>query len=248
MHAIQYKHPSETRYRFLKLIDTTEATPRHYAVAIDIYDKRTLDIFPSFLNVLGGKDQVTLIAFGLHPEKFTFSVQGYLDEAGIRDSVYKILSRIETGLNRLVGIRMLEKIKADEYIMITAGCHDRAPLNIKSYLNIMILAPGTINYMGTHNITCFPEHGPYERIIRETFGIPGPKYFGVVLVSKENIYLPSPPNGGSRTLELPKGQTSGLSVTYMIKDGTVKQINCVLEDDETIPYKSDYMKTCEMIE
>lgn len=244
MRAIQRKHPSEREYRTLTLIDTTEVNCRHYAVAVDIYDKRTTKILKSLLNVLGGKDQITLIAFGLHPEQIHFNIQDYVDNDNV---VCNLLARSECGLNTLVGVRMLEKITADDYIMITAGYHDRAPRNIKSHLNISVLVPGTTSYLNTHNITCFPENGPYERIIRETFEIPDPNYFGIVLDSTNGIYLSRPPSGGSRTFQL-TGDCHGLTITYMLKDGKVEQVDCELEDDETIPYKSSYMRPCDMVE
>ena len=60
--------------------------------------------------------------------------------------------------------------------------------------------------------------------------------------------VPSLPRGGSRTIELPESELIGLSVMYMLSDGTEEQIDCELQDDETVPFKSEYMKECDMVE
>ena len=193
----------------------------------------------TFLNVLGGQDLVTLIAFGLHSSMYVFKIQDYLDNEKIRNAVQKVLSRSEVGLNTLVGTRMLEKCTADIYIMISDFRSDRAP------------APQTqlsITYLTFSGHIRFLENGPHERIIRDTFKIPDPRYFNMTLDSTETMLVPSPPNGGYRTFDLPPGEIIGLTVSYMLIDGTEKHVDCELQDDETIPYKSLYMQECGMFE
>jgi len=245
LRAIQCKHPSDSEYKILKLIDTTSVPSKHYAVAVDIYDKRTTKLFMTFLNVLAGQDLVTLIAFGLHSATYAFKIQDYIDNEKIRRAVHKTLSRSEVGLNTLVGVRMLEKCTADLYIMMSDFRSDRAP-PVETQLSITYLTfsesynlPGSI---------VFVDNGPHERIIRDTFNIPGPKYFNMTLDSTETLLIPSPPNGGSCTIDIPPGEIIGLTVSYMLFDGTEKHVDCELMEDEMIPYKGHYMKPCSMFE
>lgn len=142
---------------------------------------------------------------------------------------------------------MLEKIKADEYILITAGFQDRAP-DVEMSTDTCVLVPGETHFLTHDNITLFPENSPYERIIRRRFNIPQQLYFNIVLDSVEGVRVPSLPRGGSRTIELPESELIGLSVMYMLSDGTEEQIDCELQDDETVPFKSEYMKECDMVE
>lgn len=242
LRAIQCKHPSDSEYKILKLIDTTSVPSKHYAVAVDIYDKRTTKLFMTFLNVLAGQDLVTLIAFGLHSARYAFKKQDYLDNEKIRRAVHKTLSRSEVGLNTLVGIRMLEKCTADLYIMMSDFRSDRAP-PVETRLSITYLT-----FSGHNFSTQFVDNGPHERIIRDTFNIPGPKYFNMTLDSTETLLIPSPPIGGYRTVQLPPGEIIGLTVSYMLFDGTEKHVDCELMEDEMIPYKGHYMKTCSMFE
>lgn len=245
LRAIQYKHPSDSEYKFVKLIDTTKVTSRHYAVAVDIYDKRTAQLFMTFLNVLGGQDLVTLIAFGLHSATYSFKKQDYLDNEKIRSAVHKTMTRAEVGLNTLVGTRMLEKCTADVYIMISDFHRDRAP-RIETQLDITYMT----FRVGDPISRKFPfiEHGPHERRIRSLFNIPGPRYFNMTLDSTENLLVPSPPNGGSCTIQLPPGEIIGLTVSYMLSDGTVKHVDCELQDDETLTYNHTHMRDCDMFE
>lgn len=119
MQAIQYKHPSDSEYRVVKITDIVETVGKHYAVAVDIYDKRNSDILKSFLNVLSRNDTITLITFGEHTEKYMFTMV-----SDYHKRLETLLSREEIGLNTLVAVRTLEQVEADEYIMITAGHHD----------------------------------------------------------------------------------------------------------------------------
>lgn len=248
MQAILCKHPSESEYTRLKLIDTTKVPSKHYAVAVDIYDTRTTGILQAFLNTLGGHDTVTLIAFGLHYDTIQFTRQQCVDNQTVATRVNKLISRQENGLNTLVGIRMLEKVvKADEYILITAGFQDRAP-DVEMNEDTCVLVPGERKFLKHWNATFFPENSPYEKIIRSRFGMPQQLYFNIVLDSVGGVRLPSVPRGGSRTIELPESELIGLSVVYMLSDGTEEQVDCELEDDETTPFKSDYMKRCAMVE
>ena len=247
MQAILCKHPSESEYTRLKLIDTKKVPSKHYAVAMDIYDTRTTGILQSFLNILGGHDTVTLVTFGLHYDSIQFTRQQCIDNQSVATRVNKLISRTEHGLNTLVGIRMLEKIKADEFILITAGFQDRAP-DVEMSTDICVLVPGETHFLKHDNITLFPENSPYERIIRRRFNIPQQLYFNIVLDSVEGVRVPSLPRGGSRTIELPESELIGLSVMYMLSDGTEEQIDCELQDDETVPFKSEYMKECDMVE
>jgi predicted HicB family RNase H-like nuclease len=123
MHAVQYKHPSDTEYRVVRITDPVDAVGKHYAVAVDIYDKRNSDILKSLLNVLSRNDHLTLITFGEHTEKFMFTM-----DSDYHKRLETFLSRKETGLNTLVAVRTLEQVEADEYIMITAGYHDSVPV------------------------------------------------------------------------------------------------------------------------
>lgn len=242
LRAIQCKHPSDSEYKILKLIDTTIVPSKHYAVAVDIYDQRTTRLFMTFLDVLGAQDLVTLIAFGLHSAMYAFTKQDYLDNGKIRNAVHKTLSRTEVGLNTLVGVRMLEKCTADTYIMISDFRSDRAP-PLETRLGITYL---TFQVHADKPCLQFTEHGPHERIIRDAFNIPDPIFFN--MTCDASILVPSPPNGGSRTIELPPGEIMGLTVSYMLSDGTEKHVDCELMDDETIPYKSSFMRDCTMFE
>lgn len=243
LRAIQCKHPSDSEYKILKLIDTTKVQCRHYAVAVDINDRRTYDLFMTFLNVLCGQDLVSLIAFGLHSARYAFKKQDYLDNENIRNAVQKTLTRSEVGLNTLVGVRMLEKCNADIYIMISDFHRDRAP-PLDTQLNITYL---TFSHAcSISRRLCFIKNGPHERIIRDTFGIPNPVYFNMTCDS--TILIHSPPIGGSCMVKLPPGVIMGLTVNYMLSDGTEVYAECELQDDETIPYESPYMRQCRRVE
>lgn len=209
---------------------------------------RTSELFMTFLDVLSGQDLVTLITFGLHSAMYAFRKQDYLNNEKIRFAVQKTLSRTEVGLNTLVGVRMLEKCTADLYIMITDFHRDRAP-HMESQLGItrMGFTSGVLAGRVFREL-CFTENGPHERTIRDAFNITNPVFFNMTLDASETILIPSPPNGGSCTIDLPQGQSTGLSVSYMLKDGTEKHVDCELQDDETIPYKSSFMKECSMVE
>lgn len=250
LRAIQCKHPSDSEYRILKLIDTRQVASKHYAVAVDIYDKRSSKLFKTFMNVLGGQDLVTLIAFGLHSAMYAFKKQDYLDSEKIRLAVQKTLSRSESGLNTLVGTRMLEKCSADVYIMISDFLSDKAPL-VNTDLKITYMTCSHAIALDSHAkypSVWFVENGPHERIIRDTFDIPGPIFFNMTLDATETILISSPPNGGSCTIDMPPGEIIGLTVSYMLQDGTEYHVDCELQDDETIPYKGQYMKPCAMFE
>ena len=155
MQAILCKHPSESEYTRLKLIDTKKVPSKHYAVAVDIYDERTAGILQSFLNILGGHDTVTLVTFGLHYDSIQFTRQQCIDNQTVATRVNKLISRTEHGLSTLVGIRVLEKIKADEFILITAGFRDRAP-DVEMSTDICVLVPGETHFLKHDNISQIP--------------------------------------------------------------------------------------------
>lgn len=209
---------------------------------------RMSELFMTFLDVLSGQDLVTLIAFGLHSAMYAFRKQDYLNNEKIRIAVQKTLSRTEVGLNTLVGVRMLEKCTSDFYIMITDFHRDRAP-QMETQLDItrMGFSPGVLSGRAFREL-CFTENGPHERIIRDAFNIANPVFFNMTLDASETILIPSPPNGGSYTIDLPQGQIIGLTVSYMLRNGEEKHVDCELQDDETIPYKSSFMKPCSMVE
>jgi hypothetical protein len=261
MQTVQCKHPSETEYQTVKLIDPVDVEGKHYAVALDIYDKRTTDILLSFLNVLNRKDNVTLITFGHHACKYDFTMEWY---AKHKYHMSDMLSREETGLNILVGIRYLEQVEADEYIMITAGYHDSGPIIKKHmtkllnfyhngvYHNIIFFSPGGVN---SENFTpdwarhfYFPKHGPHERTIREALNISSPRYYDIVIQGDQLVVCPPISYGGYRIVKLPYKTEIQLSVSCMLIDGTFQVCECELQDDESIPFSSDIMKPCVMVE
>ncbi len=255
MQAIQCKHPSESEYTTVKLIDPVDVIGKHYAVAVDIYDKRSSDIFMSLLNVLSRKDSVTLIVFGLHAEKMHFDMKSI---EMMKSSVTDQLKLHASGLNTLVGVRYLEQIKtADEHIMITAGLHDSAPWNIESKVKMKLFSPGNSTsdnyckgqtFVMDWDVTYFPTNGPYERLIRSVLDIKPSLYYDICLGGKELINCPPLPYGGYREVHLPYKTTSSLPVSCMLFNGTFQEFQCELRDDESIPYRSDMMKPCSMVE
>ena len=127
MQCIQYNHDDHS---VVKLTDPLTQS-KHYAVAVDIFDERNKDIFMSFMNVLSRDDSVSLITFGLHSQTCFI----HCKEESMR-TIHRMFSRKEEGLNILVGMRALERVKADVCIMITAGYHDSAPrVEFYEYLN-----------------------------------------------------------------------------------------------------------------
>ena len=239
----------------MKLIDPVDVIGKHYAVAVDIYDKRSSDIFMSLLNVLSRKDSVTLIVFGLHAEKMHFDMKSI---EMMKSSVTDQLKLHASGLNTLVGVRYLEQIKtADEHIMITAGLHDSAPWNIESKVKMKLFSPGNSTsdnyckgqtFVMDWDVTYFPTNGPYERLIRSVLDIKPSLYYDICLGGKELINCPPLPYGGYREVHLPYKTTSSLPVSCMLFNGTFQEFQCELRDDESIPYRSDMMKPCSMVE
>ena len=254
MQVIQCKHPSETEYRTVKLIDPVKVTGKHYAVAVDVYDERNKDIFMSFLNVLNHKDKVTLIPFGLHAEMIEIDMRTVYRSTIVED----VLSRKTKGLNTLIGVRYLEKVKADEHIMMTAGLHDSAPWNIDSTLKIKLFSPGnqmSENYCKGQtfvmdwDVVYFPQNGPSERLIRSVLDIKHPQYYDICISGgSEMVECPTLPYGGYREIALPFVTDSRLQISCMLHDGTFHNCMCEFQDDESVPYKSDIMKPCAMVE
>lgn len=253
MQVIQCKHPSESEYRTVKLIDPAEVTSKHYAVAVDVYDERNKDIFMSFLNVLSRKDRVTLIAFGLHAEMLHFNMKQAEETTIVTD----FLKCKKTGLNTLVGVRYLEKVQADEHIMITAGLHDSGPWNLESKVKIKLFSPGnstSVNYCKGQtfvmdwDVVYFPKNGPTERFIKSVLDIKHSQYYDITISGPEVIECPSLPYGGYREIKLPFNTEHRLEVTCMLYDGTFHNCMCELYDDDFTPFQSDIMKPCAMVE
>jgi len=253
MQAIQCKHPSESEYRTVKLTDPVEVKGKHYAVAVDVYDERNKDIFMSFLNVLSRKDTVTLITFGLHAEKMHFDMKLAVKSTVVTD----FLSNKKSGLNTLVGVRYLESVQADEHIMVTAGLHDSAPWNLDSKIKIKLFSPGTSTsenyckgqtFVMDWDVVYFPKNGPNERLIRSVLDIKHPQYYDITIGGSELIECPSLPYGGYRQIILPRTTESRLHISFMLDNGTFIDTECELHDDDSIPYKSDIMKPCAMVE
>lgn len=252
MQAIQCKHPSETEYQTLKLIDPVKVKGKHYAVAVDIYDDRTTDIFMSFLRVLSRNDKVTLITFGHHAEKLSFDMIQCEQSSIVTD----FLCRKETGLNTLVGLRYLEQVSADVHIMISAGHHDSAPLNVTSGVNVKLFSPGSeiSNYCSAQtfvkdwDVLYFPKNSPHDRLIRGVLDIKHPQYYDINIHGSPLIVCPPLPYGGFRTVRLPYKTSECLEMTCMLFDGTFQVFSCKQEDDESIPYTSKFMKACSMVE
>lgn len=254
MRAVQCKHPSKSEYRTVKLIDPVKVKGKHYAVAVDIYDERTSDIFMSFLNVLSRNDKVTLITFGNHSRVLDISMKHWE-----MDDVKSMLNRKETGLNIIVGLRTLEQIESDEHIIITAGFHDSAPWNVESKVKIKLFSPGSSTsenyckgqtFVMEWDVLYFPKNGPHERLIRSVLDIKPLRYMNIVLrgldKQSEDILLPAVPYGGCRVVQLPYAVQT--KVHYMTIDGVYDEVECEFQDDDTIPYTSDYMKPCAMFE
>lgn len=253
MQAIQCKHPSEPEYRTVKLIDPVKVTGKHYAVAVDIYDERNKGIFMSFLSVLSRKDTVTLITFGLHAEKLHFDMRQAEESTIVKD----FLSHKKTGLNTLVGVRYLESVQADEHIMMTAGLHDSAPWNLDSKVKIKLFSPGTPTsenyckgqtFVMEWDVVYFPKNGPNKRLIRSVLDIKHPQYYDIIISGSEVIECPSLPYGGYRKIQLPFNTDCSLEVNCMLYDGTFHKCMCECQDDESIPFQSDFMKPCAMVE
>jgi len=256
MQVIQCKHPSETDYRIVRLTDTVKVKGKHYAVALDIYDNRNKGIFTSFLNVLSRNDKVTLVTFGHNAEKTE------LDMSQICKSSYvtRLLRREDTGLNTVVGVRCLQRIQADEYIMITAGLHDSASWNLDSTMPIKLFSPGgdghaSANYcrgqafVRDWDILYFPNDGPNERLIRSVLDIKHSQYYDICINGgSKPVQCQSLPYGGYHEVCLPYTTHDTLCVSYTMYDGTVRSTACKLLDDESIPFKSDFMKPCGMTE
>lgn len=253
MQAIQCKHPSETQYRTVKLIDPVDVEGKHYAVAVDICDKRTTDILLSFLNVLNRKDSVTLITFGHRACKYDFTMEWH---AKHKYHMSDMLSREETGLNILVGIRYLEQVEAEQHIMITAGYQDSGPIITKHmtklFYDIIFFSPGGVNsekfIPGWAPHFYFPKHGPHERTIREALFIKPPQYYDICIQGLDPMDCPPISYGGYRMVELPFKTESRLNLSCMLFDGTFQECECELQDDETLPFNSDIMKPCAMVE
>ena len=108
MQCDQLKHPSDHLYQIVKITDPVEVMSKHYAIAVDIHDYRTRDIFMSLLDTLSRNDSVTFIAFGEHSDVEMFQMNDPPHER-----ISQMLSRRETGLCTLVGFRELEHVDAD---------------------------------------------------------------------------------------------------------------------------------------
>lgn len=253
MHAIQCKHPSESEYHTVRLIDPVKVKGKHYAVAVDIYDKRTTAIFMSLVNVLSRNDKVTLITFGLHAEKLHFDMIQCEQSSIVTD----FLSRKETGLNTIVGLRYLETVVADEHILITAGLYDSAPWNVESKVNAKLFSPGSEmsenyckgqTFIKQWDVFFFPKNCPYERLVRSVLDIKQSQYYDICINGSELINCQSLPYGGYREINLPFNTGNILEINCMLYNGTFQQFQCKLQDDESVTYKSDFMKSCAMVE
>lgn len=256
MQAIQCKHPSETDYRIVRLTDTVKVKGKHYAIAVDIYDSRNKKILNSFLNVISRNDKVSLVTFGHNAEEIEFDMSLNGQTLFVTD----LLKRKETGLNTLVGVRCLEKIKADEYIMITAGLHDSASWNLTSKIPIKLFSPGDEKHASANycrgqafirdwDILYFPKDGPNERLIRSVLDIKHSQYYDIRICGGDvPVRCQALPYGGYRKVCLPYTTQDALIIQYIEHDGTIRSTACKLLDDESIHYLSDFMKPCAMVE
>lgn len=252
MQVIQSKHPSDLEYRVLKITDTSNMRSLTYAVAVDIFDERNKEILKSFLSVISAQDKVMLFTFGLHTDVTEINpMQQYWEDKSVRDLVDEMLSRKEKGLNTLVAARALECISANHHILITAGCHDICPSGFKTSLNdLVVFSPQEKHFLWAHVVYSIPHKGPSQRIIRDVLCLSPPRYHDIKIHSRGIVNAPTPPRGGTRTVLLDSFNASfdQLSVSYMLSDGTIVETKCKLEDDDSIPFISDFMKPCAMVE
>ena len=247
MQCVQCKHPSDQFYHVVKLIDPTPLKSRHYAVAVDVHDKRTEDILMTLLSVLSRSDKITIIAFSDHTMIETFDMDK-LDVYKIKDFY---LQRTD-GLNTLVAIRTLESIPADEYIMITAGCQDKAPVGFISKFtrtSLPVFSPTRCHYM--KYATVLSKDEPKMHVIRHALNIEPPNYYDIKLIGALGvpICVQSPACGGYSIVPLLCETNNPINVTYMTEDGKRHETTCTFEDDDSLPYESTrFMKPCSMFE
>lgn len=254
MQAIQCKHPSESEYQTVKLFDPVDVKGEQYAVAVDICDGRNKDIFMSFLSVLSRKDKVTLITFGRTAEMIDFDMKQFEDNKAL---ITDALAREKSGLNTLVGVRYLERVQSNKYIMITAGLHDSAPQNLESKVNIKLFSPGTDlsenyckmqTFVSRWDVTFFPKNGPHECLIRSALNIKPAQYYDISISGREMSECPALPYGGYRKVFLPYKTECRLMVSFMTFNGTVRDFECEPQDDDTCSFRSNIMKPCAMVE
>lgn len=247
MQCVQCKHPSDQSYHVVKLIDPIPLKSKHYAVAVDIHDKRTADILMTLLSVLSRMDTITFIGFSDHTIIQTYD----MDKLDIY-KVEKLYSVRTDGLNTLVAIRTLESISADAYIMITAGCHDKAPSRVVSTFTrgqLHVFSPVRHHYM-EHAIALAGDE-PKMSPIRSALGIKTPNYYDVKLIGAMSvpICVQSPAYGGCSIVPLLRETNDPIKVTYMTEDGKRHETTCTLEDDDSLPYEATrFMKPCRMVE
>ena len=244
MKAIQCKHPSESEYTKVRLIDPVEVEGKHYAVAVDVYNKGPADIFLSFMNVLNRNDEVTLITFGHHSQVSHYCMKD--DYTLLLSNVKRKLSRKETGLSTLVGMRRLEQIDADIHIMMTDFKHDFAPyMHTTTEGTLFFRRFDKVGYDHRKEFYFF-EDKSHEEQIRKILKIQQPQYYDITL--EGHVTSPAIPHGGQRDIELPYGVDTRIRVHYMTCHGQDVEVICSLEDDASLPFQSNIMKSCAMVE
>ena len=218
MQAVQYKHPSDHLYQTVKLTDPVDVPSKHYAIAVDIYDVRSSRILLDMINMFNRRDKLTVITFGEHSEKCMI----YMDNPLRYTIVKNMLCRKEIGVNVMLGVRVLEHVEADAYVIVCEG--NGIPCSLQ------------------------PRHGSEAKQliqidmdasnhqVRRLMDIREPKYMDVKLHGTFGcMYVKAPPYGGTTVVQLLTGQVNPVKLTYMRSDGGKHVQLCDCQDDETMP-------------
>lgn len=259
-------HFGTGHYQLLTVRDNHIVSGKHYGIAVDTSISCTSEsILYAFIDTLSAEDKITVVTFGTHSEKRTFSAI----EPGIKQHVADMLRTYQTGSNLMVGLSELE---GDEYILISDGLFNEGPgiENLSPQRPLICLSSQISPAMrdiarltgGQYEILGHvKEAASIRRIIRRVLHKPDPIYFDIKLkCDTRTIYVTALPRGGIQTFLLPTMKDGIATLSYKDENGQCYTDQCPFKNtyefnntaDKFIPcvspLKRPVMRKCEMVE
>ncbi len=259
-------HFGTGHYQLLTVRDNHIVSGKHYGVAVDTSSSCDSEkILYAFIDTLSAEDKITIVTFGTHSEKRTFSAM----EPGMKQYVANMMRSSQSGSNLMVGLSELE---GDEYILISDGFFNEGPgiesisLDRPLHCFSCSISPTMCDIASVTGGQCeilgnIEESARIRRIIRRVLQKPDPIYFDIkIKCDTRTIYVTALPRGGIQTFLIPTSKDGIAELSYKDENGQSFTDQCPFKNkyefnataDKFIPCVSPLrrpvMRKCEMVE
>ena len=227
-------HFSTGYYQLLTIRDEHIVGGKHYGLAIDISSSCNGEhIVYALLDTLTSADTLTVVTFGTHTEKQTFSASA----PDLRQRVAAMLRTCQSGSNPMVG---LEELEGEEFILVSDGKFNEGPSIDKSSKPIhcfSVCESLRMQHVASISGGCYEvlgytkESATMRQIIRRVLHKPDPCSFDIKLQGDfRTLHVPAMSRGSVRTFLVPTHKNGIVHMSYKNKDGEVFEEFCPYEN------------------